>query len=65
MRLSAGGWSETGPRPANQDVQLIDLDLGLLVVADGMGGHNAGEVASRMAVDVIAGSFGRRPSRAT
>lgn len=55
MRLSAGGWSETGPRPANQDVQLIDLDLGLLVVADGMGGHRAGEVASRMACDIIAG----------
>jgi protein phosphatase len=33
---------------------LVDLDLGLLVVADGMGGHNAGEVASRMAVDAVA-----------
>jgi PPM family protein phosphatase len=53
MRLSAGGWSETGPRPANQDVQFIDLDLGLLLVADGMGGHRAGEVASRIACDVI------------
>ena len=31
----------------------MDLELGLLVVADGMGGHNAGEVASRMAVDVV------------
>jgi protein phosphatase len=31
----------------------VDLDLGLLVVADGMGGHNAGEVASRMAVDAV------------
>ena len=31
----------------------MDLALGLFVVADGMGGHNAGEVASRMAVDAI------------
>ena len=31
----------------------MDLGLGLIVVADGMGGHNAGEVASRMAVDVV------------
>ena len=54
MRLSAGGWSETGPRPANEDVHLVDLDVGLLLVADGMGGHKAGEVASRLARDVIA-----------
>ena len=31
----------------------IDVDLGLLVVADGMGGHNAGEVASQMAIDAV------------
>ena len=53
MRLSAGGWSETGPRPANEDVHFVDLDLGLLLVADGMGGHRAGEVASRLACDAI------------
>jgi PPM family protein phosphatase len=55
MKLSAAGRSEPGPRPSNQDAHFIDLDLGLLVVADGMGGHNAGEVAAKMAVDAVVG----------
>jgi protein phosphatase len=42
-----------GRRSTNEDAWLVDLDLGLLVVADGMGGHNAGEVASALAVKVI------------
>jgi protein phosphatase len=37
----------------NQDALSIEVELGLLVVADGMGGHNAGEVASQMAVDAV------------
>lgn len=53
MHLSAAGNTAPGPRPANEDASFVDLDLGLLIVADGMGGHNAGEVASRMAVDTV------------
>jgi serine/threonine protein phosphatase PrpC len=53
MRVSAGGASATGPRPANEDVYHIDLSLGLLVVADGMGGHRAGAVAARQTVEVL------------
>lgn len=53
MRLIAAGATDRGPRAINQDALFIDLDLGLLVVADGMGGHNAGEVASQMAVDAV------------
>lgn len=40
-------------RESNQDSLLINKDLGLFVVADGMGGHSGGEVASAMAVSVV------------
>ncbi|HUP90552.1 MAG TPA: Stp1/IreP family PP2C-type Ser/Thr phosphatase [Longimicrobiales bacterium] len=40
-------------RAHNEDCVAADETLGLAVLADGMGGHNAGEVASSMAVDVI------------
>ena len=52
--LRAQGVSDTGRvRSHNEDCFAVREDLGLCVVADGMGGHNAGEVASRLAVDTI------------
>ncbi len=40
-------------RESNQDSCLVNKDLGVFIVADGMGGHSGGEVASAMAVEVL------------
>ena len=53
--MESFGKSDVGyRREINEDSFLVDDELGLYIVADGMGGQNAGEVASRMAVDVVA-----------
>ncbi len=52
--LRAFGITDKGRvRPTNEDCFGIDEALGLCVICDGMGGHNAGEVAARMAVDCV------------
>ena len=50
---SAGITDRGKKRQGNEDSLFVEDSLGLYVVADGMGGHQAGEVASRLVVDTI------------
>src|SRR5690242_14087770 len=53
-KLRCVGLTDTGKvREHNEDTIAVDPDIGLLVLADGMGGYNAGEVASGIAVKTI------------
>jgi PPM family protein phosphatase len=53
-KLQCIGLSDTGRvREHNEDTIAWDANMGLLVLADGMGGYNAGEVASGIAVKTI------------
>ena len=59
MQLEYVALSDMGrQRNNNEDSVLAVPEHGLVVLADGMGGHNAGEVASRMAVTLIAQQLG-------
>jgi serine/threonine protein phosphatase PrpC len=58
LNLTASGKTDQGlVRANNEDKFYLDEKLGLLVVADGMGGHASGEIASNLAVNVIRDYF--------
>ena len=56
LRRTGIGLTDVGRRrSSNEDAYFLDDRLGLYVVADGMGGHAAGEVASQEAVETVYG----------
>ena len=64
IRVRAAGHTDTGPvRAANEDALCLEAGLGLYAVADGMGGHRAGEVAAQLAIEALVEQIGasRRP----
>jgi len=55
MGLDAAGMTDVGlVRNHNEDNFFFNTDLGLFIVADGLGGHAAGEIASKIVVDQVA-----------
>jgi PPM family protein phosphatase len=60
LLIKSSGITDVGlKREGNEDSFSVDDSLGLYIVADGMGGHLAGEIASRISVDIINRSFRR------
>jgi PPM family protein phosphatase len=51
------GATDIGPREHNEDHVLVRPELGLFLLADGAGGHNAGNVASALATSTVANIF--------
>lgn len=53
MKPCASALTVTGRRSNNEDAFVVDPELGLFAVADGMGGYEGGEIASQLALDEV------------
>jgi serine/threonine protein phosphatase PrpC len=58
--IAAEGTDPGRERDNNEDLTLLDADLGIYAVVDGVGGESGGEVAARIAVDVLRARLSRR-----
>lgn len=57
LQVAAAGRSTVGRRDHNEDAFLVRPDLGMIVLADGMGGYAGGALASQLTVEAVARSF--------
>lgn len=67
LQLVSAAISDRGlsdKRPQNEDSVLEMADRGIFAVADGVGGAQAGEIASQMAVEILAEAFANKPAGA-
>jgi protein phosphatase len=61
MKCAFCSLTDTGKvRPNNEDAVAVVAESGIVALADGMGGYNAGEVASALAIETVLDCLGRR-----